>query len=92
MEKQYKQIANAVSPQLAKFLCRSIIEAHLQAVSGKATVSNVTFSKELQTFRDFMLTFDESSLPKAKRSLLAYAAATGTCLCMAVGQGVWAQA
>uniref|UniRef100_A0A7S4GPC2 DNA (cytosine-5-)-methyltransferase n=1 Tax=Eutreptiella gymnastica TaxID=73025 RepID=A0A7S4GPC2_9EUGL len=71
VEKQYKQIANAVSPQLAKFLCRSIIEAHLQAVSGKATVSNVTFSKELQTFRDFMLTFDESSLPKAKRHMPA---------------------
>jgi DNA (cytosine-5)-methyltransferase 1 len=67
VQKQYKQIANAVSPQLAKVLCRSILDAHLCALSEGKVSNRTTYSKELETFRDFMDNFDEKKLPKIKR-------------------------
>ena len=60
VESQYKQIANAVSPQLTKFLCRALLDAHLRGLGAAARA--VEYSESLRTFRDFMGTFDEEAM------------------------------
>jgi DNA (cytosine-5)-methyltransferase 1 len=76
---QYKQIANAVSPQLAKSIGRQLLLAcarSLAAEAGGATAAAFAsavsapvpvFTKPLQNFADFLDAFDEASLPKLTR-------------------------
>lgn len=73
LEHQYKQIANAVSPQLTKSLMRGVLQAHARSCladeAGKAVPPPPTlqYSKSLQTFADFLESFKEDSLPKLQR-------------------------
>lgn len=70
---QYKQIANAVSPQLTKSLMRSILSAHAAncglTSSGAGNKLQLVFSNSLQTFAEFVESFDRSSLPKVSRHI-----------------------
>jgi len=73
LEHQYKQIANAVSPQLTKSLMRGVLQAHAHsclaggARKAAAEPLELEWSKPLQTFADFLRGFDEGSLPKLRR-------------------------
>ena len=77
VQQQYKQIANAVSPQLTKALTRSILSSLMEAHTGgrfkverdsaKVGRCEVVYSPSLQNFRDFMATFDECKVQGMKR-------------------------
>lgn len=67
VEQQYKQIANAVSPQLTKSLMRSILSKHAVSCGAPDEPSEITWSESLTTFADFLKTFDVKTLPKLKR-------------------------
>ena len=69
---QYKQIANAVSPQLAIGVGRELLSALLgtlsaQEVAATEVEAEPVFSESLQNFADFLTTFDESSIPPMPR-------------------------
>eukprot|EP00669_Euglena_mutabilis_P002634 TRINITY_DN13308_c0_g1_i1.p1 TRINITY_DN13308_c0_g1~~TRINITY_DN13308_c0_g1_i1.p1 ORF type:complete len:329 (+),score=66.15 TRINITY_DN13308_c0_g1_i1:495-1481(+) len=65
---QNKQIGNAVSPQLANAIARSILTAHLQHVTGTViSPQDVQFSRGLQNFREFLSTFDEAQCAQFQR-------------------------
>ena len=70
---QYKQIANAVSPQLTKSLMRSVLSAHATACGWKGEAPKgqqqlgLAFSDSLQTFAEFHKTFDTEGMAKLKR-------------------------
>mmetsp|Transcript_46622 Transcript_46622/g.86813 ORF Transcript_46622/g.86813 Transcript_46622/m.86813 type:complete len:1110 (+) Transcript_46622:168-3497(+) len=53
VDEQYKQIANAVSPQLAIALARTILSAHGSHLSGAKKPGKVQWSPSLQNFADF---------------------------------------
>lgn len=71
LDHQYKQIANAVSPQLTKSLMRGILTAHarncLAAADKSAEEPALEYSESLRTFADFMGGFDVESMPKLQR-------------------------
>eukprot|EP00899_Mesostigma_viride_P011513 jgi/Mesvir1/20362/Mv19944-RA.1 len=66
VKEQYKQIANAVSPQLAKAIARSILEALWEAL-GWRTKPSRQFSPSLQNFADFMASFNARQLKDAQQ-------------------------
>ena len=63
VDQQYKMIGNAVSPQLAKALARSILLAHVGA-AGRST-AGTKFGGNLRNLREFVDSFDESKLAAA---------------------------
>eukprot|EP00854_Cymbomonas_tetramitiformis_P014462 gene14462-17092_t len=66
--KQYKQIGNAVSPQLAKALAQSLLTSHLAKVQGsRPAPSELSWSPSLRNFKDFLAGFDLSKMPKLER-------------------------
>ena len=78
VHQQYKQIANAVSPQLTKAMTREILCSLLEGISSsggggvrvfktKKDAGSVVYSSSLKNFRDFMETFDDSSIQGMKR-------------------------
>ena len=75
VHQQYKQIANAVSPQLTKALARSILHSALQTKTRGAfdaskdaeSLRQVTYSESLPNFKDFMSGFDENAVARFKR-------------------------
>ena len=76
-EGQFKQIANAVSPQLGKAIGRTVLlalrAAHLEDAAldddarAEAAALQPRFSKALRNFAEFLADFDEASLPRLNR-------------------------
>jgi len=60
----YSQIGNAVSPQLAKAIARSIFDSHSSALKLK---KKPVYDMKLQSFAEFFKGFDESTLAKVDR-------------------------
>lgn len=63
---QYKQIGNAVSPQLTKAIARGILTAYGVSLNDGKSCTPV-FSRSLETFKEFLERFDAASLPKFDR-------------------------
>jgi len=67
VKEQVQQIANAVSPQLAIFLARSILTAHAEALGFDPTAQAARWSPSLQSFGDFMQEMEEAGEDAAPR-------------------------
>lgn len=63
----YKQIGNAVSPQLTKGIAHAIIDAHRNSLGGEYLTQDPTFSASLETFAQFLKRFDFKALAKFER-------------------------
>jgi len=62
----YKQIGNAVSPQLTKGIARSILASHSTSL-GDDYKSEPTYSKSLEMFFEFANRFDMEKMPILER-------------------------